>query len=68
MFAATYLQNDIFDWIQSHLKDFLRNSHAKWEDIINKIFDKFSEFKKHIRIVCKDINTEYTAERKLMSL
>ena len=35
---------------------------------MNKIFNKFSEFKKHIKIVFKDINSEYTAERKLISL
>ena len=34
--------------MQVHLKSFLRNSHAKWEDIMNKIFNSFSEFKKHI--------------------
>ena len=68
MFAKTCLQGDIFDQKQSHLKDFLKNSHVKLEDIINKIFNKFSEFKKHIKIVFEDINTEHTAERKLMSL
>ena len=46
MFVVTYLQDDVFNWMQSHLKDFLKTLHFKREDIINKIFDKFSEFKK----------------------
>ena len=68
MFAATYLQDDTFNQMQSHLKDFLKNSHSKREDNINKIFNKFSEFKKQIRIVSKEVNTKCTTERKLMSL
>ena len=35
---------------------------------MNEIFNKFSEFKKHIRIVFKDIDSECTAERKLINL
>ena len=58
MFTVTYLQRDAFIWIQTHLKNFFRNSGAKWEDIINEIFDSFSEFKKHIQIVFKDIDVE----------
>ena len=54
--------------MQSHLKDLLKNSHVKQEDIINKIFNKFSEVKKHIKTVLKDIDTECTAKKKLMSL
>ena len=26
MFAAIYLQEDAFDWVQTHLKNFLKNS------------------------------------------
>ena len=44
--------------MQTHLKNFLKNSHNKWEDIINEIFNSFSEFKKHIWVVFKDINAE----------
>ena len=54
--------------MQSHLKNFLKNLHFKRENIIKKIFNKFSEFKKQIRIVFKDINTKRTTERELMSL
>ena len=54
--------------MQSHLKDFLKNLYSKREDIINKIFNKFSEFKKQIRIVLKDVNTECTMKRKLINL
>ena len=46
----------------------MRNSHTKQEDIINEIFNSFSKFKKHIWIVFKDINTEWTVEQELMSL
>ena len=35
---------------------------------MNEIFNKFSKFKKHIKIVFKDINTKYTVKRKLISL
>ena len=62
MFAATYLQEDVFDWVQKNLKDFLENSQAKHKDIINKIFDQFSDFKKHIRELFEDIDTEWTVE------
>ena len=68
MFTIMYLQSDIFDQMQLHLKDFLKNSHFKQEDIMNKIFNKFSKFKKHNKIVFKDIDVKYTAERKLISL
>ena len=54
--------------MQMHLKNFLKNSYAKWEDIMNEIFDSFSRFKKHIKIVFKDINAEWTVEQKLMNL
>ena len=37
----------------------------KQEDIINQIFNKFSEFKKHIKIMFKNINIKCTAEREL---
>ena len=68
MFAATYLQEDIFDWVQTHLKNFLKNSWVKQEDIINKIFDTFIEFKKHIQILFENIDAEWTVERMLMNL
>ena len=42
--------------------------HFKQKDIINEIFNKFSEFKKHIKIVFKDIDAECTTERKLINL
>ena len=58
MFTVTYLQEDAFNWVQAHLKNFLKNSHTKWEDIINKIFDQFSKFKKHIWVLFKDIDVE----------
>ena len=48
MFAVIYLQGDAFNWVQAQLKNFLKNSHTKWEDIINEIFDMFNKFKKHI--------------------
>ena len=48
MFTATYLRGDAFNWVQAHLKDFLENSRAKREDIMNEIFNQFSGFKKHI--------------------
>ena len=58
MFTAIYLWEDIFDWVQTHLKNFLKNSWVKHEDITNKIFDQFSDFKKHIWVLFKDIDTE----------
>ena len=48
--------------MQTHLKDFLKNSWAKWEDIMNEIFDQFSDFKKHIQVLFKNIDAEWTAE------
>ena len=68
MFAATYLQGDTFNWVQTHLKDFLKNSWVKQEDIINKIFNQFSDFKKHIWVLFENINTEQTAEWMLINL
>ena len=68
MFAAIYLQEDTFNWVQTHLKNFLKNSWVKQEDIINKIFNQFSDFKKHIWVLFKDINTKQTAEWMLMNL
>ena len=44
--------------MQTHLKDFLKNSHAKWEDILNKIFNWFNKIKKHNCLVFEDINVE----------
>ena len=68
MFAATYLWEDVFDWVQTHLKDFLENSQVKHKDIINEIFNQFSSFKKQIWELFKDINTEQTVKWMLMNL
>ena len=68
MFVATYLQEDTFDWVQTHLKNFLENSQVKHKDIMNEIFNQFSDFKKHIQKLFEDINTEWTAEQTLMNL
>ena len=68
MFAVTYLQEDTFNWVQAHLKNFLENSQIKHEDITNKIFNQFSDFKKHIQKLFEDINTEWTVEWTLMNL
>ena len=68
MFAVTYLWGDVFDWVQTHLKDFLKNSQVKHEDIMNKIFDQFDDFKRHIQILFGDINAEWTTEWMLMNL
>ena len=48
--------------------NFLNNSYAKQKDIMNKIFNKFSEFKKYIKTVFKDINTKYIMKRELINL
>ena len=68
MFAAIYLWGDAFNWVQAHLKDFLENSWAKHEDITNEIFNQFSDFKKHIWELFKDIDAEWTVEWMLMNL
>ena len=54
--------------MQTHLKNFLENSWAKCEDIINKIFNQFSDFKKHIWELFEDIDAEWTVEWMLMNL
>ena len=48
--------------MQTHLKNFLKNSQAKCEDITNEIFNQFSGFKKHIWVLFKDIDAEWTVE------
>ena len=68
MFTATYLQRDAFNWVQAHLKNFLENSWVKHEDITNEIFNQFSDFKKHIWELFRDINAEWTAQQMLMNL
>ena len=54
--------------MQTHLKNFLKNSWVKCEDITNKIFNQFSDFKKHIQILFEDIDIEWTAEQTLINL
>ena len=44
--------------MQTHLKNFLENSQVKHEDIMNKIFNQFSDFKKHIQKLFEDIDVE----------
>ena len=68
MFAAIYLQGDAFDWVQAHLKNFLKNSQVKWEDITNEIFNQFSDFKKHIQILFEDIDVKWIMKQTLMNL
>ena len=68
MFAVTYLWGDVFDWVQTHLKDFLKNSQVKHEDITNEIFNQFDDFKRHIWVLFEDIDAEWTAEWMLMNL
>ena len=68
MFAVIYLWENVFDWVQTHLKNFLKNFWVKHEDIMNEIFDQFSDFEKHIQILFKNINTEQTAEQTLINL
>ena len=54
--------------MQAHLKDFLENSQAKCEDIMNEIFNQFSDFKKHIQELFEDIDAEWTVEQTLINL
>ena len=54
--------------MQTHLKNFLKNSQVKHEDIINEIFDQFSDFKKHIQVLFEDINTEWIMKQTLINL
>ena len=68
MFAVIYLWGDVFDWVQTHLKNFLKNSQAKCENITNKIFDQFNDFKRHIWVLFEDINAEWTVKQTLMNL
>ena len=68
MFATIYLWEDTFNWVQTHLKNFLENSWVKHEDITNKIFDQFSDFKKHIWELFKDIDAKWTVKWTLMNL
>ena len=68
MFTATYLWGDAFNWVQTHLKNFLENSQVKNKDITNKIFNQFSDFKKHIWELFEDIDVEWTVEQMLMNL
>ena len=68
MFAVIYLWGDVFDWVQTHLKNFLKNSWLICENIMNEIFNQFSDFKKHIQILFEDINAEWTVEWTLMNL
>ena len=68
MFAVTYLQGDVFNWVQTHLKNFLKNSQVKHEDITNEIFDQFSGFKKHIWVLFEDIDIKWTMKWTLMNL
>ena len=68
MFAVIYLQEDIFNWVQTHLKNFLKNSWAKHENIMNEIFDQFDDFKKHIQKLFEYINAEWIMKWMLMNL
>ena len=54
--------------MQTHLKNFLKNSWVKQEDITNEIFNQFSDFKKHIQILFKNINAEWTMKQMLINL
>ena len=54
--------------MQTHLKNFLKNSQVKHKDIINEIFDQFSDFKKHIQELFEDIDAEWTVKQTLMNL
>ena len=58
MFTTIYLWGDAFNWVQTHLKNFLKNSHTKQEDITNEIFNQFSDFKKHIHVLFENIDVK----------
>ena len=55
MFTVMYLQGDTYNQMQTHLKNFLKNSHFKQKDIINKIFNKFSKVRNMLKQCLKTL-------------
>jgi len=45
LFTITYLKNAVFDWVNSHLQEFMKMSDEKKAKDENTIFTSFSHYK-----------------------
>ena len=68
VFTAFYLHKDVFIWVQSHLKNFLKLSEKTWDTETWVVFKIFLEFKKQIYKLFEDIDAKRTDKRKMMSM
>ena len=68
MFIMIYIQDKVFKWIQSYLKNILSKQTANRKININKIFSIFALFKKYVKRMFKDINVKRTVKQELINL
>ena len=68
LFATSYLEKTILDWMQSRMKDYLRNSKSKREIETFQIFHNFINMTIVIKKAFEDKNENRVNERKLLIL
>ena len=68
LFASSYMRKTIFDWVQSRVKDYFKNSKSKREIETFQIFYNFINMIIIIKKVFEDKNENKMNERKLLIL
>jgi hypothetical protein len=67
LWAVSYLTGTAYDWISTHLKDYLAYSHDKREDETNAIFDSHDEYVSQLTRMFGNTDEEIRAERDIQS-
>ena len=68
MFATSYLKETTFDWVQSHVKDYFKNSKSKRKNETFQIFYNFINMTIAIKETFENKNENKMNERKLLIL
>ena len=68
LFAISYLNGTIFNWVQPRLKDFLENDNKKQKQKTQQMFYKFDNFCIHIKKVFGNKNKNKTIEKQILIL
>ena len=68
LFATSYLEETTFDWMQSRMKDYFKNSKSKRKIKTSQIFHNFINMTIVIKKTFEDKNENKMNERKLLIL
>ena len=68
LFAISYLNGTVFNWVQPRLEDFLENDDKKQKQETQQMFYKFDNFCIYIKIVFGNQNKDKAIETQFLIL